>query len=189
MGHRLSKIVTRTGDAGTTGLSDGSRIDKDAPRMEAIGTVDELSSQAGHAQSLLKGLNGVELIGDLITLVQHDLFDLGGAISHPDATLLSDAHIARLEGAIEDMNAELPPLKEFILPAGNPAITALHVARCVARRAERRLKTLLDQEPQNGAYGLAYLNRLSDLFFVMARSVAQHNDIAEQYWEKGKSLS
>lgn len=189
MGNRLSKIVTRTGDGGTTGLSDGSRIEKDTPRIEAIGTIDELSSHAGHAQSLLAGIAGTESLSNMISLIQHDLFDLGGSISHPQAELLSEAHVQRIEHMVAELNATLPPLKEFILPGGAPAISAMHITRCVARRAERRLKSLLDQEPQAGRFGLAYLNRLSDLFFIMARTIAREMNVAEHYWEKGKSLS
>ncbi|WYK05984.1 cob(I)yrinic acid a,c-diamide adenosyltransferase [Cereibacter sphaeroides f. sp. denitrificans] len=189
MGNRLTKIVTRTGDTGTTGLSDGARVDKDAPRMEAIGTVDELSSQMGLAQALIAGSPEGAALCETLSLVQHDLFDLGGALSMPLAPLLSEAHVARLDGILEALNAELPPLKEFILPGGSAAIAALHVARCVARRAERRLVSLLADEPQDGASGLAYLNRLSDLLFVMARTVARQEGVAEHYWQSQKSLS
>ncbi|MEA5160218.1 cob(I)yrinic acid a,c-diamide adenosyltransferase [Cereibacter johrii] len=189
MGNRLTKIVTRTGDTGTTGLSDGARVDKDAPRMEAIGTVDELSSQLGLAQALISGSPEGAALCETLSLLQHDLFDLGGALSMPLAPLLSEAHVARLDGILEALNAELPPLKEFILPGGSAAIAALHVARCVARRAERRLVSLLADEPQDGVSGLAYLNRLSDLLFVMARTVARQEVVAEHYWQSQKSLS
>lgn len=189
MGNRLTKIVTRTGDTGTTGLSDGARVDKDAPRMEAIGTVDELSSQMGLAQALISGAPEGAALCETLSLLQHDLFDLGGALSMPLAPLLSEAHVARLDGILEALNAELPPLREFILPGGSAAIAALHVARCVARRAERRLVSLLADEPQDGASGLAYLNRLSDLLFVMARTVARQEGVAEHYWQSQKSLS
>ncbi|ODM42411.1 cob(I)yrinic acid a,c-diamide adenosyltransferase [Cereibacter johrii] len=189
MGNRLTKIVTRTGDTGTTGLSDGARVDKDAPRMEVIGTVDELSSQLGLAQALIAGSPQGAALGETLSLLQHDLFDLGGALSMPLAPLLSEAHVARLDDILEALNAELPPLKEFILPGGSAAIAALHVARCVARRAERRLVSLLADEPQDGASGLAYLNRLSDLLFVMARAVARQEGVAEHYWQSQKSLS
>ncbi|MEL5879723.1 cob(I)yrinic acid a,c-diamide adenosyltransferase [Cereibacter sphaeroides] len=189
MGNRLTKIVTRTGDTGTTGLSDGARVDKDAPRMEAIGTVDELSSQMGLAQAAISGAPDGAALYETLSLLQHDLFDLGGALSMPLAPLLSEAHVARLDGILEALNAELPPLREFILPGGSAAIAALHVARCVARRAERRLVSLLADEPQDGAWGLAYLNRLSDLLFVMARTVARQEGVAEHYWQSQKSLS
>ncbi|RAZ85251.1 cob(I)yrinic acid a,c-diamide adenosyltransferase [Cereibacter johrii] len=189
MGNRLTKVVTRTGDTGTTGLSDGARVDKDAPRMEAIGTVDELSSQMGLAQALIAGSPEGAALCETLSLLQHDLFDLGGALSMPLAPLLSEAHVARLDGILEALNAELPPLKEFILPGGSAAIAALHVARCVARRAERRLVSLLADEPQDGASGLAYLNRLSDLLFVMARTVARQEGVAEHCWQSQKSLS
>ncbi|SNT20157.1 ATP:cob(I)alamin adenosyltransferase [[Luteovulum] sphaeroides subsp. megalophilum] len=189
MGNRLTKIVTRTGDTGTTGLSDGARVDKDAPRMEAIGTVDELSSQMGLAQAMISGSPEGAALCETLSLLQHDLFDLGGALSMPLAPLLSEAHVARLDGILEALNADLPPLREFILPGGSAAIATLHVARCVARRAERRLVSLLADEPQDGASGLAYLNRLSDLLFVMACTVARQEGVAEHYWQSQKSLS
>lgn len=186
MGHRLSKIVTRTGDTGTTSLSDGSRIDKDAPRMEAIGTVDELSSCIGFAQSLLPEDHALR---EALSFVQHDLFDLGGALSHPDAVLLTMAHVGRLDALAEQLNEGLQPLKEFILPGGSMAISTLHMARTVARRAERRLISLLELEPQDGAQGMAYLNRLSDVLFIAARRVAQDTGQTEHLWQQGKSLS
>lgn len=165
MKHRLSRIVTRTGDTGTTGLSDGSRLPKTDALIEAIGTVDELNSTIGFAESLL---DDADLAGALIH-VQHDLFDLGGALSFPDRDTLTDAHVARLEMFVEDWNEDLPPLREFILPGGTPAVGALHMARTVARRAERRLIALDDPR---ASVGCVYLNRLSDLLFVAARKAA-----------------
>jgi len=189
MGNRLSRIVTRTGDDGRTGLADGSRVDKDAPRLEAIGTIDELSSVIGFAASLVPQADDTARLRDTLALVQHDLFDLGGALSRPGAELLSEAHVRRLEAAVGEMNATLPPLKEFTLPGGSPAVGAFHMARTVARRAERRLVSALDLDPQPAACGLAYLNRLSDLLFVAARTVARSEDGAEVLWEPGKSLA
>ena len=189
MGNRLSKIVTRTGDAGKTGLSDGSRVDKDAPRIKAIGTVDELSSHIGFAQGLTS--NNHDLIGlrEALTLIQHDLFDLGGALSLPGVELLSQAHVDRLDDIVEMLNADLPPLKEFILPGGSAAVGAFHIARTVARRAERQLLSALETDPQPAAFGLAYLNRLSDVLFIAARTVARSEGTKEVYWEARNSLT
>lgn len=184
MGHRLSRIVTRTGDDGTTGLSDGSRVSKTSPLMEAMGTVDELNSSIGFAESLLPP--AAQAVSEALALIQHDLFDLGGALSLPGHATLSDAHVARLEALVEDWNAHLPPLKEFILPGGSPAIGALHVARTVCRRAERRL---LAVEEERVTGGRIYLNRLSDLLFVAARTVSAAEGRAERVWDKGRSLS
>ena len=189
MGNRLSKIVTRRGDAGKTGLSDGSRVDKDTPRMEAIGTIDELNSQIGFALSLLAGSKDLDEVTSILVLTQHDLFDLGGALSLPGAELLTQAHVDRIESSAERQNADLPALKEFILPGGSPAVGALHVARTICRRAERRLLSELECDPQPGAFGLAYLNRLSDLLFISARTVGASDGQGEQYWESGKSLA
>lgn len=189
MGHRLSRIVTRTGDAGKTGLSDGSRVDKDTPRIEAIGTIDELSSQIGFAHGLLAEVQDLSNLRDALILVQHDLFDLGGALSYPDAILLSRAHVERLDMLVEEMNASLPPLKEFILPGGSMLVGAFHVARTIARRAERRLLSAIETDPQPSEFGLAYLNRLSDVLFVAARTVARSQGRMEIYWEAAKSLS
>jgi cob(I)alamin adenosyltransferase len=164
MGHRLSRIVTRTGDAGTTGLGDGSRVAKDAPRIEAIGTVDELNSTLG----LLLAEALPRPAADCLTAVQHDLFDLGGELSIPGHAAVTDAHVERLETAVEAFNAELAPLKEFILPGGTRAAALAHVARTVCRRAERRLVALAEAEAVSDA-ARRYLNRLSDLLFVLAR--------------------
>ena len=189
MGNRLSKIITRTGDAGKTGLSDGSRVDKDTPRIEAIGTIDELNSQIGFASSLITECEEIIEVRKTLTLSQHDLFDLGGALSRPGADLLSHAHVDRIEASAERLNHNLPNLKEFILPGGSRAVGALHVARAICRRAERRLLTQLDSEPQPGAFGVAYLNRLSDLLFIAARTVGASDGSGEQYWEAEKNLA
>ena len=182
MGHRLSRIVTRTGDAGTTGLGDGSRVSKTSARIEAIGTVDELNSSVG----LLLTEAVPESIRQLLTDVQHDLFDLGGELSIPGHSAVSDAHIGRLEDAVEHYNRELPPLKEFILPGGGPAAAACHVSRTVARRAERRTLTLSREENVNPEV-LKYLNRLSDLLFVLARVLARHERGTEVLWRHDRS--
>lgn len=177
MGNRLSKIYTRTGDQGDTGLGDGSRVDKDNPRVEAFGSVDELNSHIG----LLLAQTAVPAdIRATLVDVQHDLFDLGGELCIPGHQAISGAHIARLEQALDALNADLPPLKEFILPGGNPAAATAHVARAVCRRAERRVVSLARHESVNAPV-LGYLNRLSDLLFVIARVLARA-DGGEVLW-------
>jgi cob(I)alamin adenosyltransferase len=180
MGNRLSKIVTRTGDAGTTGLGDGSRVSKDSARIEAIGAVDELNSTVGWFATA-PGLPAE--VSRLLLSIQHDLFDLGGELAVPGYSVLTDARVATLELAVEQFNATLPPLKEFILPGGNEAAARCHVARSVARRAERRCWTLTHAE---GLRDLAavYLNRLSDLLFVLARVLARAEGGAEITWDR-----
>lgn len=175
MGHRLSKIVTRTGDAGTTGLGDGARVPKDAPRIEAIGAVDELNSMLG----LLLTEPLPRDVAACLTGVQHDLFDLGGELSIPGYCAVDDAHVQRIEDAVEAFNAPLAPLKEFILPGGTRAAALAHVARTVCRRAERVVVTLGAHEAVSEP-ARRYLNRLSDLLFVLARAlngVAQRPDV------------
>lgn len=179
LGNRLSKIVTRTGDNGTTGLTDGSRLRKDAPLIEAMGTVDELNSTIGFAESQQ---TDAAILAVLIG-IQHDLFDLGGALSMPSHPVLTEAHIEALDQIVADWNADLPPLKEFILPGGSAAVASLHVARTVCRRAERRLLSL---DEERTAHGRVYLNRLSDLLFIAAR-VASGGD--ERYWKPRQARS
>lgn len=182
MGNRLSKIITRTGDAGTTGLGDGSRLPKDSPRIEAIGTVDELNSAIG----LLRALPDLpEAISKLLLRVQHDLFDLGGELAVPGYSVLTDAHVTALEDAVEEFNSLLPPLKEFILPGGSEATARCHMARTLARRAERRCWTLAHADDSRGI-GLIYLNRLSDLLFVLARTLARHDGSQEVLWDRSR---
>lgn len=189
MGHRLSRIVTRTGDAGTTGLSDGSRVDKDTPRMEVIGTIDELNSFIGFAQSQIDPNKTTGTLIQALTLIQHDLFDLGGGLSLPGKELLSKAHVERLDTIVAQMNETLPPLEEFILPAGSPAVGALHIARSICRRTERRLLSAIEVDPQPSQFAIAYLNRLSDVLFVAARVIGRIQGSAERYWEANNSLS
>ena len=181
MGHRLSKIVTRTGDAGTTGLGDGSRLAKDAPRIEAIGAVDELNSVLGMllAEALPDGVAAV------LTGVQHDLFDLGGELSIPGHAAVTDEHVTRLEHAIEIFNADLEPLKEFVLPGGTRAAANAHVARTVCRRAERALITLARSEDV-GMPARKYLNRLSDLLFVLARALNRVAGRPDVLWHRNR---
>jgi cob(I)alamin adenosyltransferase len=177
MGNRLSKIYTRTGDKGDTGLGDGSRVAKDSARVEAFGCVDELNSHIG---LLLAQADLPQLIRSALTEIQHELFDLGGELCIPGHLAIDETHVARLEQALDTLNNELPPLKEFILPGGNIAAACAHVARTVCRRAERRTVTLARNETVN-AQTIAYLNRLSDLLFVIARTLAR-KDGSEVLW-------
>lgn len=189
MGFRLSKIYTRTGDTGETGLGDGRRVPKDHPRVEAIGEVDTLNSQLG---LLLAGLAAqvaqtpalAEII-EVLAPCQHRLFDLGGELAMPVYRALDQAEIDRLEAAIDHWNEELGPLENFILPGGSALIAQAHVCRSLARTAERRCQHLNAEEPLAGV-GLAYINRLSDLLFVAARLIAKRQGIAEILWEAAK---
>ncbi|MEM9387188.1 MAG: cob(I)yrinic acid a,c-diamide adenosyltransferase [Pseudomonadota bacterium] len=178
MGNRLTKIYTRTGDKGTTGLGDGSRVPKDDPRVEAYGCADELNSHVG---ALLAVTNLPERVVETLTDVQHDLFDLGGELCLPGYTAMTQAHVDRLEHVLDDLNEELPPLKDFILPGGGPAAAAAHVARTVCRRTERRIWTLARDADVNPLL-LTYLNRLSDLMFVIARTLARHERGGDVLW-------
>ncbi len=190
MGHRLTAISTRTGDAGTTGLGDGSRCPKSAARIHALGDVDELNSHIG----LLRSLDLPEAIDALLSQVQHDLFDLGGELSVPGMSLLKPEQVAALDAALAEHNAQLPPLAEFILPGGTQTAAQAHVCRTVARRAERALVTVANEVAQAGGAEAAtllrpellqYLNRLSDLLFVLARTLNRAGDAAstEVYWK------
>lgn len=180
MGNRLSKIYTRTGDQGSTGLGDGSRVDKDSLRVEAYGTTDELNSVIG---MVLSEAEVSAPLRDWLFEIQHDLFDLGAELCVPGHTVLTEAFVQRLEQHIDTMNADLPYLKEFILPGGNRAATTCHLARTVCRRAERRVLTLSKQESIND-WGLKYLNRLSDFLFVAARVLARANGGEEIMWNR-----
>lgn len=182
MGNRLSKIYTRTGDEGTTGLGDGTRIDKDSARVEAYGTVDEANSAIGLALAVA-GLP--EDVRRVLTDVQHDLFDLGGELCIPGHRAIEDARVERLERELDAFNEPLPPLKEFILPGGGPAAAACHLARTIVRRAERRAVTLARHE-SIAPEVIRYLNRLSDLLFVMARVLARHEGGREVLWQRGR---
>lgn len=177
MGHRLSKIYTRTGDDGSTALGDGSRVPKDHLRVEAYGTVDEANSTVGMVLAV-PGLP--EPVRRCLTQVQHDLFDLGAELCIPTHRVIGAAHVARLEAELDAFNAALPPLKEFILPGGGPAAAACHLARTVCRRAERRGWSLAREESV-AAEALIYLNRLSDLLFVIARILAR-SDGGDALW-------
>jgi len=182
MGHRLSKIYTRTGDSGTTGLGDGSRTDKDSLRVEACGTVDELNSIIGLLTShkLPDGL-ARELIE-----IEHDLFDIGGELSIPGHSVVTDKQVDRIEHCLDRLNADLEPLKEFILPGGSAAAAVCHLARTVCRRAERRVVSLARKETIN-ATCLCYLNRLSDLLFVMARTLNHASGSPDVLWQRERN--
>src|SRR5574340_742275 len=176
---RLSKITTRTGDDGSTGLADGSRLAKDHPRIEAIGAVDELNSQLG----LLLAEPLPEAVRACLAAVQHRLFDLGGELALPGRAAITAEHAGELETRLEHFNADLPPLKEFILPGGSRAAALCHVARTVCRRAERACVALARQEALSPA-ALQYLNRLSDLLFVLARVINRADGRAETLWQR-----
>jgi cob(I)alamin adenosyltransferase len=181
MGNRLSKIATRTGDNGTTGLGDGSRVDKDSLRVQAMGDVDEMNSHLGLllSEDLPAGLRE-----ELFT-IQHDLFDLGGELCIPGYTLIKLEHVARLDALLAKYNADLPPLADFILPAGSRAASQAHVCRTVCRRAERAIVTLGKAETLND-HPRQYMNRLSDLMFVLARVLNRHAGRGDVLWEKGR---
>ncbi len=178
MGNRLSKIYTRTGDDGTTGLGDGTRVPKDDARVEAYGTVDEANSAIG---VVLAHAAVPEEIRRSLTEVQHDLFDLGGELCIPGSRVITGEHTTRLENDLDRFNADLPVLKEFILPGGGLAAAACHVARTVCRRAERQVWTLVDGD-HVALEVPRYLNRLSDLLFVIARVLARHESGGEVLW-------
>jgi len=180
MGNRLSKIYTRTGDKGTTGLGDGARVDKDSLRVEAYGTVDELNSAVG----LVLSAELPDAVRSCLVRTQHELFDLGGELCMPGTTLIPDSYVDGLEQALDAFNEDLPPLKDFILPGGSEAASRCHLARTVARRAERRVISLAHNESVNEAT-IRYLNRLSDLLFVIARVLARADGGAEVIWIHG----
>lgn len=182
MGHRLSRIYTRTGDDGTTGLGDGTRVGKDDPRVEAMGTVDELNSAVGRVLAH----EVPAAVRDCLERVQHDLFDLGAELCLPGVTKVEEAHIERLERELDAFNADLAPLKEFILPGGAMAAADAHVARTVCRRAERTLVALGKAE-EGGDGGRRYLNRLSDLLFVVARVLNRSVGRPDVMWVQGKN--
>ena len=181
MGYRLSKIYTRTGDLGFTGLGDGQRVGKDSARIEAIGAVDELNSLVG----VLLAHEVPSPIAETLTWIQHRLFDLGGELAMPGHEILDGNATGYLERRLDDLNADLPPLEEFILPGGNLPAANCHHARTVCRRAERRLMHLSQEEVgQVTSQALQFLNRLSDLLFVMARTLARRDGQSEVFWRR-----
>ncbi|ECE6726529.1 MULTISPECIES: cob(I)yrinic acid a,c-diamide adenosyltransferase [Acinetobacter] len=186
MGHRLSKIYTRTGDAGTTGLGDGSRVSKDDLRITALGEVDELNAILGvlRAQIANSDNNEKEKWEKHLSLIQHWLFDLGGEVCIPNYTLLQDASIEYLEQSIDQMNEQLPMLKEFILPSGSLACSYAHQARAVCRRAERSLITVQQRDQNIQTTSLQLLNRLSDWLFVASRTLQRESGGSEVLWQR-----
>lgn len=183
-GNRLSKIVTRTGDAGTTGLGDGSRTTKDSLRIDSIGEVDELNSGLG----VLLCEELPENIRVALLDIQNDLFDLGGELCLPGMNVMKDAQVARLEGLADEFNADLPMLKEFILPGGTRAAALTHLSRTVCRRAERSMVRLHNAEPLSEA-ARRYINRLSDLLFILGRALNRAGGRGDVLWQKGKNAA
>jgi cob(I)alamin adenosyltransferase len=182
MGNRLTQIATRTGDAGTTGLGDGTRVDKDHLRIAALGDVDELNSFIG----LLATEDLPDEVRADLSDIQHDLFDLGGELAIPGYTMIADKQVARLDARLARYNADLPRLAEFILPGGSRAASAAHVCRTVCRRAERALVALGKQDTVNDG-PRQYLNRLSDLMFVLARVLNRHAGGTDVQWQQRKN--
>lgn len=184
MGNRLSKIYTRTGDAGTTGLGNGERVSKNSQRVHAMGDVDELNALLGVL--LCEALP--EDVRELLIGVQHDLFDLGGELCIPEMSLITAHHVERLEQALDRLNEPLEPLKDFILPGGTRAAALTHQARTVCRRAERMVVALAESagEPVNDA-PRHYLNRLSDLLFVLGRVLNRSEGQPDVLWQKGRN--
>ena len=183
MGNRLSKIVTRTGDDGSTGLADGSRVAKESLRIEACGTVDELNSALG---VLLASADLPAPMAAQLLEIQHDLFDLGGELAIPGSVVIHARQVEALELSVESWNAQLPPLREFVLPGGGAAAANCHLARSICRRAERRCWALSRGEPV-GPQALRYLNRLSDLLFVLARVLARRASGSEVMWRRDRA--
>jgi len=182
MGHRLSKIYTRTGDAGTTGLGNNTRVSKNSLRIHALGEVDELNACVG----LLLAESLPEDIDALLVGVQHDLFDLGGEVCIPGMSMITDKQVTRLENALDALNEDLEPLKDFILPGGTRAAAQAHLARTVCRRSERAMVALAQEEAVNDG-PRQYLNRLSDLLFVLGRVLNRRAGCGDVLWQKGRN--
>ncbi|MEO5626883.1 MAG: cob(I)yrinic acid a,c-diamide adenosyltransferase [Dokdonella sp.] len=179
MGNRLSKIYTRTGDDGTTGLGDGTRVAKDSARVCAYGTVDELNSAIG----VVLACEISAQMREVLTQIQHELFDLGGELCIPGMAMVHDVDIDRLEQVLDSFNDDLPPLKDFILPGGGMAAAHCHMARTICRRAERETTTLARQDNTVRPQTTRYLNRLSDLLFVLCRVLARASGHGEVLWQ------
>ncbi len=184
MANRLTKIYTRTGDDGTTGLADGTRIAKSSARIEAMGDVDELNSVLG----MLLNESLPMSVHEQLTLIQHRLFDIGGELAIPGHRAINAQNVTQLEQWLDAENEPLAPLKEFILPGGSRAASVCHLARSVCRRAERRLITLA-AETEIPLESRHFLNRLSDLLFVFCRALNRHHGVTDVYWQKQTSIS
>lgn len=182
MGYRLSKIYTKTGDKGETGMADGSRVAKDHIKVAAIGDVDELNSQIG---LLVVETASVEM-KDKLNQVQHILFDLGAELTLPEYVAIEEQHVTFLESYLDQLNSKLKPLDEFILPGGSRAAAQAHIVRSVCRRVERSLVSLNREQALNKA-SMAFINRLSDLLFVIARQCCADDGVEEVYWQKGRT--
>jgi cob(I)alamin adenosyltransferase len=183
MGKRLSKIVTRTGDAGTTGLGDGTRVGKDCLRIDCIGEIDELNSAIG----VLLAETLPESIRAALLRIQNDLFDLGGEICIPGAAVIEEAHIVRLEDLAAQLNDDLAPLKNFVLPGGSRQAALAHLARAVCRRVERRVVHLGNSEPVS-EFARKYLNRLSDLLFILGRALNKVEGQGDVLWAQARRV-
>ncbi len=183
MTNRLDQIITRTGDDGSSSLADGSRLAKSHPRFNAMGDVDELNSNIGLLRSMVATAAPADVaqMDAFLTVIQHHLFEIGSELAVPGMEFLRAGALAEVESWAAQANAQLPALKEFILPSGNPAATQAHVCRSVARRAERSLVALNQSEALNED-SLKYLNRCSDVFFIMARLINQRANLNETYW-------
>ncbi|MEE8364952.1 MAG: cob(I)yrinic acid a,c-diamide adenosyltransferase [Gammaproteobacteria bacterium] len=177
MGNRLSNIVTRTGDKGTTGMADGSRRSKNDARVHCLGEVDELNAAIGVALSFIEDAQ----VQQVLFSIQHDLFDIGAELCQPGKSLIQQVHLDAIESSAAQFNESLPALKEFILPGGSQAVAFLHLTRTICRRAERSLVALKDLEDLNPITA-QYINRLSDLLFILARSMAHQDCGSEVYW-------
>jgi len=187
MGNRLSKIITRTGDQGTTGLANNTRVSKTDQRIVAMGDIDELNSHIGLLKSFIVAFSSHTHIQSQsesqLSFIQHRLFDLGGELSLPGYVFIQEQHIQQLETAVNEMNQQLAPLKEFILPAGHITASQCHIARTVCRRAERSCVALNQQETIN-SHSLIFMNRLSDWLFTFARILNKENGTSEVFWQK-----
>lgn len=183
MGKRLTKIYTRTGDRGDTGLGDGSRVEKNHPRVEAMGTVDELNSILGLLIEQLQKQDNQQLseISGFLRYVQHRVFDLGGELSIPELSIITSEHVRKIETELDALNDHLDPLENFILPGGSELIATAHLARSICRRAERRMVDMSEGINENA---LQFINRLSDYLFVAARTCARATNIKEVLWTK-----
>ncbi|HEY5000020.1 MAG TPA: cob(I)yrinic acid a,c-diamide adenosyltransferase [Usitatibacter sp.] len=180
MANRLTRIVTRTGDDGTTGLGDGTRVGKDSPRVEVMGNLDELNSAVG----IVLAEHPPAAIEATLAIVQNDLFDLGGEICIPGRSALGETHLREIDRGIDTLREPLPPLREFVLPGGTRAAAACHLARAVCRRAERSLVALARVESVS-ALSIQYMNRLSDYLFLAARAINAAASAAEPTWKPG----